>query len=101
MEEQTTRQGRIAGWLKMNQSSVNALAIHCGKSKGTMSGHCNAEEVPTDVLAAMKSFVTDTEKHIPHKYLPVGKDKKPGPRKGWLEQKLKAAREEARATDAA
>jgi hypothetical protein len=85
---QTPRQGRIAGWLKMNQSSVRKLAVHCGLSDGAMSRHCNAEEVPTDVLACMLTFVAPTGKHIPPQYLPVGVDKKPGPAKGWLEKKL-------------
>ncbi|XPV75546.1 MAG: hypothetical protein ACNI27_13000 [Desulfovibrio sp.] len=90
MEHEAPRQGRIAGWLKMNQSSIVSLAAHCGKSKGTMSRHCNAAEVPTDVLAAMKSFVAATGKTIPIKYLPVGKDKKRGPKKGWLDQRYGA-----------
>jgi hypothetical protein len=81
----------------MNQASVRQLALHCGLSDGSMSRHCNAEEVPTEVLAAMRTFVTPTGKHIPSQYLPLGRDKKPGPEKGWLEKKLA----EASAQDAA
>lgn len=92
-----TRQGRIAGWLKMNQSTVKAVAEHCGKSLAIMSRYCNAEEVPTSVLADMKSFKTPTGKHIPKEYLPLGRDKKPGPEKGWLEKRLAAARAEGKA----
>lgn len=88
MTTTTNRQGRIAGFLKQEGSSLIKLAKHCGLSKGVMSRHCNAEEVPTKVLARMKSFRTATEKHIPHDYLPEGRDKKPGPAKGWLERKL-------------
>ena len=84
------RQGRIAGWLKMSQSSVAELANHCGKSNSAMSRLCNAEEVPTDVLAAMASFKTSSGTRLPSEYLPVGRDKKPGPQPGWIERKIEA-----------
>lgn len=96
----SSRQGVIAGWLKMNQSSVKTLAEHLSLSVAQASRHCNAEEVPTTVLASMKSFTTETGKHIPTEYLPKGKDKKPGPTKGWLDRKLAAARESAMADSA-
>lgn len=88
MESQAPRQGVIAGWLKMHQSSVTELAAHCGKNKGTMSRLCNAAEVPTDVLESMKSFRTKADKSIPVEYLPTGKNKKPGPKKGWVDRLL-------------
>ncbi|NDV20981.1 hypothetical protein GO013_16335 [Pseudodesulfovibrio sp. JC047] len=82
------RQGRISGWLKMNQSSIKELADSCGKSIGAMSRYCNASGVPTKVRAAMQAFETSSGKHIPILYLPEGRDKKPGPKKGWIDRKL-------------
>nr|WP_287412794.1 hypothetical protein [Pseudodesulfovibrio sp.] len=96
----SSRQGRIAGWLKMNQSSVKELAGHLSLSVAHTSRLCNAGEVPTDVLLSMKSFVTPTGKHIPLNLLPSGRDKKPGPAPGWLDRKLAEARQAA-SSDAA
>lgn len=96
-----SRQGRISGWLKMNHASVSSLAKHLDLSVGRTSILCNLPEVPTDVLAAMKTFVTPIKKHIPPQYLPRGVDKKSGPEKGWLKKKLAQAREGSPASDAA
>lgn len=85
----------------MNQSSVKALAEHLGLSLAQASRHCNAAEVPTYVLEGMQSFVTPLQTHIPKSYLPKGNNKKPGPKKGWLEARLKEARERSSAADVA
>jgi hypothetical protein len=95
------RQGRISGWLKMNQASVSSLAKHLDLSVSRTSRLCNFSEVPTDVLAVMKTFVTPTKKHIPPQYLPKGVDKKSGPEKGWINRKLEEARQGGSASDAA
>jgi len=89
------RQGRISGWLKMNQSSVGLLAAHLDLSSAQTSRHCNAVEVPTAILAAMKTFQTPTKKHIPIAFLPRGKDKTPGPRKGWIDRRMEEVKREA------
>ncbi len=95
-----SRQGRISGWLKMNQASVSLLAKHLDLSVGRTSVLCNLPEVPTSVLSAMKTFQTPTKKHIPISYLPKGKDKARGPQKGWLDRKLEAARQGGSVSDA-
>lgn len=85
----------------MNGSSILALAEHLSLSPAMTSRHCNAAEVPTAVLAGMKTFAAPTGKHIPMAHLPVGKDKKPGPKRGWFEERLEQARREGAASDEA
>ena len=92
---QQNRQGRIAGWLKQHGATVSALAAHCGLSAGTMSAHCNSVTVPVAVLERMKSFTTPDGYFIPASYLPEGVDRKPGPRPGWIEERIRVATEQA------
>ncbi|MBI9080255.1 MAG: hypothetical protein JEY79_11020 [Pseudodesulfovibrio sp.] len=102
MKSTDPRQGRISGWLKMNCSALKELAEHLRLSVPRTSRVCNLSEVPTDVRAAMKTFVTPTGKHIPIVYLPRGVDKQRGPKPGWLQDKLSKARQEGSgASDAA
>ncbi|WP_285905719.1 hypothetical protein [Pseudodesulfovibrio pelocollis] len=85
----------------MNGATVTMLAGHLGLSAAQTSRHCNAAEVPTAVLAGMTSYATPTGKHIPREFLPLGRDKSPGPAKGWIERRLEAARQGAAAANAA
>jgi len=95
MEPKDPRQGRIAGWLKMSGASVKDLAAHLGLSPAQTSRHCNAEEVPVAVLEGMRNYRAPGGQRIPESYLPAGRDKKPGPPKGWLQQRIEQARAEA------
>jgi len=89
MKTNLPRQGRIVGWLKMQGATLGDLADHLGVSVGHASKICNSETAPTPIREKMESYRAPTGERIPVELLPIGKDRKPGPEKGWLDR-LKA-----------
>jgi hypothetical protein len=89
MKTNLPRQGRIVGWLKMQGATLGDLADHLGVSVGHTSKICNSETAPTSIREKMESYRAPTGERIPVELLPIGKDRKRGPEKGWLDR-LKA-----------